>query len=79
MGSKIKDVLIEARARRLEAAGLRAALPYLRSEKSVSVVMRYLAEQEARAAELEKQIEELAATSPEDPPGLPTGDKASNR
>jgi hypothetical protein len=52
----------------LGAAGLCAALPCLRGEKSVAVVKRYVTEQETRAAELKRRIEELARTPPAAPP-----------
>jgi hypothetical protein len=64
-------VLIEARARRLEAAGLRAALPHLRSQKTVAVVLRHLAQVEASAAELERKAEDLAGVPAKSSPAAP--------
>ena len=65
-------MLIEARARRLEAAGLRAALPHLRSQKTVAVVLRHLAQLEASAAELERKAEDLAGASSNSSPAAPS-------
>jgi hypothetical protein len=70
LGLRLKDVLIEARARRLEAAELRSVLPYLRSEKTVVLVMQHVAEQEARAVALERQAEELRRSSAEISPPI---------